>query len=76
MLGMMRAIRAGLGIGALPVALGGEDAELVRTLGPIKDLARAWRIPIHPDVRKTQRLSVFFDFFVSESKALKPILTG
>lgn len=76
MLGLMQAIRSGLGLGALPVALGGKDPELVHILGPIPELTRAWRILAHPQVRKTPRVAAFFAFIASETDALRPILTG
>ncbi|MGB8819246.1 MAG: LysR family transcriptional regulator [Rhizobiaceae bacterium] len=76
MLGMMQAIRSGLGLGALPAALGDKDPELVRILGPIPELTRAWRILAHPDIRKTPRVAAFFEFIASETDALRPILTG
>ncbi len=76
MLGMMQAIRSGLGLGALPAALGDKDADLVRVLGPIPELTRAWRILTVPELRKTPRVAAFFEFIASESEALRPILTG
>jgi DNA-binding transcriptional LysR family regulator len=76
MLGMVQAIRSGLGLGALPTSLGNAEADLVHILGPVPELTRAWRILAHPDVRKTPRISAFFDFIASETEALKPILTG
>ena len=76
MLGMMQAVRSGLGLGALPVALGDKDPELVRLFGPIQELTRPWRILAHPDARKMPRVAAFFEFIASETDALKPILTG
>lgn len=34
------------------------------------------RLLAHPDLRRTPRVSAFFDFVVEEIEALKPILTG
>jgi DNA-binding transcriptional LysR family regulator len=76
MLGMMQAIRSGLGLGALPAALGDKDPKLIRILGPIPELTRPWRILAHQDMRKTPRVAAFFEFIASETEALKPILTG
>ena len=39
-LGLVSAVKSGIGIGPLPTALGDADDELVRVLGPIKDLER------------------------------------
>jgi DNA-binding transcriptional LysR family regulator len=75
-LGLVYAIKSGLGLGALPVALGNAEPDLVQILGPIPELTRAWRILAHPDLRKTPRVSAFFDFIAGEIEALKPILSG
>jgi DNA-binding transcriptional LysR family regulator len=74
-LGLIYAVKASVGIAPLPTAIG--DAEnLVRVLGPVPELARSWRLLAHPDVRRTRRVSAFFDFIKDEKDALKPILTG
>jgi DNA-binding transcriptional LysR family regulator len=75
-LGLVYAVKSGVGIAPLPTALGDAEADLVRVLGPIPELARIWRLLAHPDVRRTPRVSAFFDFMVAEVEALKPILTG
>jgi hypothetical protein len=56
--------------------MGDQQPELVRVLGPIAELNRSWRLLTHPDLRKTRRVSLFFDFIVEHREALKPILTG
>jgi len=45
-------------------------------LGPIPELARIWRILTTRQLRRTPRVSAFFDFVVSEVDTLRPILTG
>jgi DNA-binding transcriptional LysR family regulator len=75
-LGPVYAVKAGVGIAPLPTALGDNEAGLVRVLGPIPELARIWRLLAHPDVRRTPRVSAFFDFIDGEMQTLKPILTG
>jgi DNA-binding transcriptional LysR family regulator len=65
-----------VGIAPLPTALGDAEEDLVRVLGPIPELARIWRLLAHPDVRRTPRVSAFFDFIIEEIDALRPILTG
>jgi DNA-binding transcriptional LysR family regulator len=76
MLGLVSAAKAGVGVAALPIALGDAEPDLVRCLEPIPELARAWRVLTHPDMRRLPRVKAFFDFVVSEIEALKPILTG
>ena len=75
-LGLMYAVKSGVGLGALPTAIADTEPGLVRVLGPIPELARSWRLLAHPDLRRTPRIAAFFDFIVEEREALKSILTG
>ncbi|MBX6330070.1 MAG: LysR family transcriptional regulator [Pseudolabrys sp.] len=75
-LGLMYAVKSGIGIGPLPTAIADAEPDLVRVLGPIPELARSWRLLTHPDLRRVPRIVAFFDFIVSEREALKSILTG
>jgi molybdate transport repressor ModE-like protein len=75
-LGLVSAAKSGVGIAPLPIALGDAEPDLVRVLGPIPELTRAWRLLVHPDQRRSRRVSAFFDFIVEEVDSLKPILTG
>ncbi len=75
-LGLLYAVKSGVGIAPLPTALGDAEEDLVRVLGPIPELARIWRLLTHPDLRRTPRVSAFFDFIAEEGEALRPILTG
>jgi DNA-binding transcriptional LysR family regulator len=75
-LGLMYAVKSGVGIGPLPTAIADVDPELVRVLGPVPELARSWRLLTHPDLRRTPRISAFFDFIIEERDDLKSILTG
>ena len=75
-LGLVYAVKSGVGLGPLPTALGDAEPDLVRVLGPIPELARSWRILTHPDIRRTPRIAAFFDFIMEERDTLKSILTG
>ena len=75
-LGLIYAAKAGVGVAPLPMSLGDAEADLVRVIGPVPELTRAWRILAHPDRRHTARIAAFFDFVLKESEALRPILTG
>lgn len=75
-LGLVHATKAGLGVAPLPTALGDGEEDLLRVLGPIPELTRSWRLLAHPDVRRTPRVSAFFDFIIEEGAAMRPILTG
>lgn len=75
-LGLVYAVKSGVGLGPLPTALGDAEQDLVRVLGPIPELARSWRLLTHPDLRRVPRIAAFFDFIIEERESLKSILTG
>jgi len=75
-LGLMYAVKSGVGIGALPTPIADSEPDLVRVLGPIPELARSWRLLTHPDLRRAPRIAAFFDFIIGQREALKSILTG
>jgi DNA-binding transcriptional LysR family regulator len=75
-LGLIYAAKASVGVAPLPMALGDAETDLVRVLGPVPELTRAWRILCHPDQRHTARVEAFFDFILAETEALRPILSG
>jgi DNA-binding transcriptional LysR family regulator len=75
-LGLVYAVKSGIGLGPLPTALGDAEQDLVRVLGPIPELSRSWRLLTHTDLRRTPRISAFFDFIIEERESLKSILTG
>lgn len=75
-LGLIYSVKAGIGIGPLPLSLGEAETDLVRVLGPIPELARIWRILTTPALRHTPRVAAFFEFIVDEVETLRPILTG
>jgi DNA-binding transcriptional LysR family regulator len=76
LLGLMYAVKSGVGIGPLPTATADIEPDLVRVLGPIPELARSWRLLTHPDLRRTPRIAALFDFVAEEREALRSILTG
>jgi DNA-binding transcriptional LysR family regulator len=75
-LGLVSAVRCGIGIGPLPMAIADGEPDLIRVMGPIPELSRSWRLLAHPDLRRTPRVSAFFDFVLREKSALRSILTG
>lgn len=75
-LGLLYAVKAGIGVAPLPTALGDAEEDLVRVLEPIPELARIWRLLTTHELRRTPRVSALFDFLVEEIETLKPILTG
>ena len=75
-LGLVYSAKAGVGVAPLPTALGDAEPDLVRVIEPVAELSRIWRILTTPELRRTPRVSVFFDFIVSEIDTLRPIITG
>lgn len=75
-LGLVNAVKSGVGVGPLPTALGDAEPDLVRGFGPVAALTRSWRLLAHPSVRRTPRVSAFFDFIAGEKEALSAIFTG
>jgi DNA-binding transcriptional LysR family regulator len=71
-LGLVQAAKSGIGIAPLPMVIA-EEAGLEKLLGPISELARAWKLLTHPALRGTPPVSAFFDFAVQEREALKRI---
>lgn len=76
MLGTVHFAKANLGLAALPTALGDAESDLVRVLGPVPELTRSWRMLATRQLRRTPRVSAFFDFMVQERQTLRAILTG
>lgn len=75
-LGLIYSVKAGIGIGPLPLPLGDAEPDLVRVLEPVAELTRIWRLLTTRELRRTPRVSAFFDFIVEEIETLRPILTG
>ncbi|MBS0343087.1 MAG: LysR family transcriptional regulator [Proteobacteria bacterium] len=75
-LGLVYSVKAGVGVGPLPLSIGDAEPDLVRVLEPVADLRRIWRLLTTRELRRTPRVSAFFDFIISEIEALRPILTG
>jgi DNA-binding transcriptional LysR family regulator len=75
-LGLLYAVKSGVGVAPLPIAIADAEDDLIRVLGPIPELARIWRLLTPPELRRTPRVSAFFDFITEEIEALRPILTG
>ena len=75
-LSVLYAVKAGVGIAALPTAIADTEPTLQRVLGPIPELTRIWRILTLPQLRRVPRVAAFFDHMVDEIDALRPIITG
>jgi DNA-binding transcriptional LysR family regulator len=65
------AAKAGAGLAALPTVHAAKEDELICVLGPIPELAYPMYLFVHKDLRRTPRISAFFEFCQRE---LKPVL--
>lgn len=75
-LGLVQSVKAGLGVGPLPLPIGDAETDLVRVLEPVAELTRIWRLLTTRELRRTPRVAAFFDFIVEEIETLRPIITG
>lgn len=75
-LGVVAAVKAGLGVAPLPIPIGDAEGELIQVLPQVEGLTRAWYLLCHPDLRKAPRISAFIDFVVEELPALRKVLGG
>lgn len=75
-LGLVQSAKAGLGVAALPIALGDAEPDLVQVLEPVAELTRVWRLLTTAELRHTPRVAAFFDFIVGDIETLRPIITG
>jgi DNA-binding transcriptional LysR family regulator len=72
-LGLVQAVKSGIGIAPLPMILA-EEAGLVKLLGPIDALTKAWKLLTHPGLRHAPRISAFFDFVEGERETVRSML--
>jgi DNA-binding transcriptional LysR family regulator len=75
-LGLVSAAKAGVGLAALPLALGNAEPDLARVIDTVPALTRSWRVLTHRDARQLPRVRAFFDFLEEVADDLKPILSG
>jgi DNA-binding transcriptional LysR family regulator len=75
-LGVLLAVKSGVGIAPLPTTIADAEPELVQVLPPVPELARGWYLLAHPLLRHTPRVSALFDFIVEELPLVRSILMG
>jgi DNA-binding transcriptional LysR family regulator len=76
MTALRSAVKSGVGLAALPMAVGNSDPDLVRVLGPIPGLTTNFYLLIHSEMKSTPRVRALFDFFIEELNIVRPILAG
>jgi len=75
-LGVLLAVRSGVGLAPLPTTIADSEDDLVQVLPPVPELTRGWYLLAHPALRHTPRVSAFFDFISGELAAVRAILAG
>lgn len=75
-LGVMLAVKSGVGVAPLPTTIADGDGTLVQVLPPVDELARGWYLLTRPELRQTPRIKVFFEFVVEELDMVRAILAG
>ncbi|WP_210173850.1 LysR family transcriptional regulator [Mesorhizobium sp. Root102] len=75
-LGVLMAVKSGVGVAPLPTTIADMHDDLVQVLPPVRELTRGWYLLTHPDLRTTPRIRAFFDFVVEKLDLVRPILMG
>jgi DNA-binding transcriptional LysR family regulator len=75
-LGVLHAVKSGIGIAPLPTTIADMHDDLVQVLPPVQDLSRGWYLLTHPELRQMPRIRVFFDFTIERLDLIRPILMG
>lgn len=73
---LIAAAKSGAGLAALPLVVGGAETDLVRVLGPLPELTTPFFLVTHRDLREAPRVRAFFDFFIENLPAIRPLLGG
>lgn len=75
-LGMVEAIRSGMGVGHIACLAGDADAELRRITAPHPELNLQLWLLLHQDLKRSQRVRVFCDYLVGELQSRKDLIEG
>lgn len=75
-LGVLQAVKSGIGIAPLPTTIADMHDDLVQLSPPVAELHRGWYLLTHPDLRKSPRIAAFFDFVIDNLDLMRPILMG
>jgi DNA-binding transcriptional LysR family regulator len=75
-LGVLTAVKAGIGVAPLPVTIAEGEAGLVQVLPPVPALQRGWYLLTRPDLRRQPRIAALFDYMIAELPALQRVLMG
>jgi DNA-binding transcriptional LysR family regulator len=73
--GLLIAVKSGVGIAPLPVPLAAREGELACLLGSVPGLYSPIYLLTHPDLRRTPRVSAFFDYILTAIDRARAVLT-
>lgn len=73
---LISALRAGLGMGLVPICMAGDLPELVRVDGPAPTLSRELWLALHPNLRQTARVRAVADWVVEQCERDRELLAG
>ena len=75
-LGVLHAVKSGVGLAPLPTTIADMHADLIQVLPPVEALRRGWYLLAPAELRKTPRIRAFFDFVIERLDLVRPILMG
>lgn len=73
---LLVAVKSGIGVAPLPLAVAENECDLERMLDPIPGVVTEFYLLVHEDMRRTPRVRAFFDFIVDELKLVQSVLGG
>lgn len=73
--GLLIAVKSGAGVAPLPVPLATQEIELTQLLGPVAGLYSPIYLLTHPDLRRTPRVRVFFEYILDTIEQAGAALT-
>lgn len=76
LLGLVAAVRAGLGLAALPCFLADPDPAVCRVAPVLPEMATGLWLLTHPDLRKVARVRAFLDEMAEDLGRLRPAFEG
>jgi DNA-binding transcriptional LysR family regulator len=76
LINQLTAVRAGIGLAALPCYLADPEPDLRRVLGPIPELARELWLITHEDLKRTARVRAFMEVVGEGLLARREMLEG
>jgi DNA-binding transcriptional LysR family regulator len=73
---LLAAAKSGVGLAALPVAVGDPESELLRLLGPISEMTTHFYLVFHRDLRDSPRVRAFSAFVSDNMRTIRAVLGG